>query len=127
MESVPTLVAAQRGVTMIQGHRNNVTHMPPPRCPVIIKDFFGERRCNSILPIEPSDSGICDTCLIVAKQEREMTVMTHAIDVRIFLKTVNGVVTDEDVKAELLHQIFAGSLDWIEIEKNSVQLVAEGE
>ena len=31
---------------MNQGPRNNVTHMPPPRCPVIIKDFFGERRCN---------------------------------------------------------------------------------
>ena len=118
---------------MMQGHRNNVTHMPPPRCPVIIKDFFGEQRCNSILPIEPSDSGICDTCDIVAKQEREMTVMTHAVDVRIYIKIIaNNAVTDEDVKAELLHQIFVGShedikLDWIEIEKNSVQLVAEGE
>ena len=119
---------------MNQGPRNNVTHMPPPRCPVIIKDPFeveGERRCNSLLPVAPSDSGICDTCDIVAKQEREK-ITTHAIDVRIFLKTVNGVVTDEDVKAELLHQIFVGShedikLDWIEIEKNSVQLVAEGE
>ena len=116
---------------MKQGPRNNVTHMPPPRCPVIIKDFFGERRCNSILPIEPSDNGICDTCDIVAKQEREK-ITTHAIDVRIYIKSHNGVVTDEDVKAELLHQIFVGShedikLDWIEIEKNSVQLVAEGE
>ena len=117
---------------MIQGHRNNVTHMPPPRCPVIIKDFFeGKRRCN-LPPLEHSDSGICDTCDIVAKQEREK-ITTHAIDVRIYIKIIdNNAVTDEDVKAELLHQIFVGAhedikLDWIEIEKNSVQLVAEGE
>ena len=117
---------------MIQGHRNNVTHMPPPRCPVIIKDFFGERRCNSLLPVEPSDSGMCQECDIVLKLQREC-ITTHAIDVRIYIKIIdNNAVTDEDVKAELLHQIFVGShedikLDWIEIEKNSVQLVAEGE
>ena len=116
---------------MNQGHRNNVTHMPPPGCPVIIDDFFeGKRRCN-LPPLEHSDSGMCQECLIVAKQEREK-ITTHAIDVRIYIKSHNGVVTDEDVKAELLHQIFVGShedikLDWIEIEKNSVQLVAEGE
>ena len=119
---------------MIQGPRNNVTHMPPPGCPVIIKDYFeveGKRRCNRPSQ-EHSDNGMCQECLIVAKQEREMTVMTHAIDVRIYIKSHNNAVTDEDVKAELLHQIFVGShedikLDWIEIEKNSVQLVAEGE
>ena len=119
---------------MIQGHRNNVTHMPPPRCPVIIKDHFeveGERRCNSLLPVEPSDSGMCQECLIVLKLQREC-ITTHAIDVRIYIKSHNGVVTDDDIKGELLHQIFVGShedikLDWIEIEKNSVQLVAEEE
>ena len=116
---------------MNQGHRNNVTHMPPPRCPVIIDDFFeGKRRCN-LPPLEHSDSGICDTCDILAKRQQE-NITTHAIDVRIYIKSHNGFVTDEDVKEELLHQIFVGShedikLDWIEIEKNSVQLVAEGE
>tara|TARA_R100000808_G_scaffold3968_3_gene13440 strand:- start:900 stop:1250 length:351 start_codon:yes stop_codon:yes gene_type:complete len=116
---------------MIQGPRNNVTHMPPPRCPVIIDDFFeGKRRCN-LPPLEHSDSGICDTCDIVAKQEREK-ITTHAIDVRIYIKSHNGVVTYDDIKGELLHQIFVGAhedikLDWIEIEKNNVQLVAEGE
>ena len=118
---------------MNQGPRNNVTHMPPPGCPVIIKDYFeveGKRRCNRP-SLEHSDSGMCQECDIVAKQEREK-ITTHAIDVRIYIKSHNGVVTDEDVKAELLHQIFVGShedikLDWIEIEKNSVQLVAEGE
>ena len=117
----------------MQGHRNNVTHMPPPRCPVIIKDHFeveGKRRCNRPSQ-EHSDNGMCQECDIVAKQEREK-ITTHAIDVRIYIKSHNAVVTDEDVKAELLHQIFVGAhedikLDWIEIEKNSVQLVAEGE
>ena len=121
---------------MNQGPRNNIIQTISPRCSVLIDGKI----CDSVLSSDPSfgdiiqgNAGTCNTCLLVEKQrqeEQKEKVTTHAINVRLYLKTHNGLVTDEDVKEELLHQIFVGSnenieLDWDEIKKGSVQLITE--